>query len=247
MDTKTRILTLLSDDRGLNMNSIKEILKVSLDEGESEVKESINSLEEADAVEKNDDLIKITGKGKRRLPRIKEKLDYHLPYWLGSWTMLLFDIPETDKKKRDQLRYRLKKYNFGMVQSSIWISPHDMPKDLKTFIKESDLRKRIKTFSFSVKKDDLDSLIKQAWEIKKLNSKYEKYVENAKKRFKLVNDYSWKSSDIKSKALMVLAEEFKERYHKLQKNDPKLPRSILSNKWQGFRAHHIYDQLEKYL
>lgn len=246
MDTKTRILTLLSDDRGLNINSIKEILKVSLDEEEAGVKESINDLEEVGAIEKKDDLIKITGKGKRRLPRIKEKLNYRLPYWLGSWTMLIFDIPETDKKKRDQLRYRLKKYNFGMIQSSIWISPHDMPEDLRSFIKERDLNKRVKTFAFSVKKDDLDSLIRQAWEMKKLNKKYESYVENAKERFELVKDYNWKSSDIKRKALKVLAQEFKEKYHKLQKNDPKLPRSILSNKWQGFRAHHIYEQLEKY-
>jgi phenylacetic acid degradation operon negative regulatory protein len=161
--------------------------------------------------------------------------------------MIIFEIPETKKNKRDKLRYRLKKHSFGMIQSSIWISPREIPDSLNQFIEKENLSSMIQTLKFSVSKEDNCELISRAWQINKLNQAYREYVEEAKERFNLVKDYNWNSREIKNRVLKMLAEEFKDRYHNLAKNDPKLPKSVLPNNWQGFRAHHIYEQLFKYL
>lgn len=247
MEISTQALILLQDQKGIKPNLIKETLKVSVNAKSRDCSQALAKLKKDQAVEKIKQELIITGAGQKRLPRIKEQLTYNLPYWLKNWTMLIFEIPETEKNKRDQLRYRLKKAGFGMIQASIWVSPRPISKKLNQFIEDSKLEKRVKVFRFSINKDDLDMLINQAWPIKKLDKDYQKYVEEAKKQFLLVRTYTWPDLRIKKRALKLLAEVYKERYHDLRKRDPELPKSILSANWQGFRAFHIYQQLGKYL
>lgn len=44
--------------------------------------------------------------------------------WDGQWRMVLLDVPESDKEKRNALRYILKKAGFISIKNSVWISPH---------------------------------------------------------------------------------------------------------------------------
>ncbi len=247
MTLGTKILVFLGNRKGISSSQIKEIFKVSLDKSERKVSQTIKDLKRVGAIKENKRKLKITGNGLKRLPRVKESLSYRLPYWLSGWTMLIFDIPEKQKNLRDQLRYRLKKYRFGMIQSSIWIAPRALPKDIIEFVKKEKLTERVKTFGFSVNKEDLDRLVEQAWSIKELDQRYRKYVEGAKEQFEKTKEYQWPSNDIQRRVLTLLAVTFKEQYHCLRKGDPELPRIVLSNDWQGFRAFHIYRQLKKYL
>jgi phenylacetic acid degradation operon negative regulatory protein len=247
MKSSIKILVLLSDQKGMSPNLIEEVVKISLDQPKSKTRTDLTELKEAGAVENDGELVKITGNGLKRLPRARGKLEYNLPYWLRSWSLLMFEIPESEKNKRDKLRYRLKKYGFGMVQSSIWISPREIPNQIESFIEDKNLQPKVQTLNFSVDKSDIKDLISQAWQINKLNEKYKQFVEEAKERFKLVREYKFDDGEIKKKALKMLAEDFKQRYHQLRKDDPKLPKSVLPSDWQGFRAHHIYEQLFKYL
>ncbi len=247
MDLETKILVLLSNQKGLSENLITDILKISLDQKKPVIKKALLSLEKAGAIDSVDGLFKITGNGLKRLPRAKGKLEYDIPYWLKSWTMLIFEIPESQKNKRDKLRYRLKKHNFGMIQNSVWISPREIPDSISLFVTDKDLSSMVQSLKFSVSKEDNHELISRAWQVNKLNQEYREYVEEAKERFNLVKEYNWNSKDIKRRTLKMLAEDFKHRYHLLAKKDPKLPKTILPSDWQGFRAHHIYQQLYKYL
>jgi len=233
MDVGTKILILLSNQKGLSENSIIDILKISLDCKKLKTKKTLKEL--------------ITGNGLKRLPRAKGMIEYNLPYWLKNWTMLIFEIPESQKNKRDKLRYRLKKHNFGMIQNSVWISPREVPRSVNLFVADKDILSMIQSLKFSVSKEDSYELISRAWQINKLNQEYREYVEEAKERFNLVKEYKWNSKDIKNRTLKMLSEDFKARYHELVRKDPKLPKTILPSNWQGFRAHHIYKQLFKYL
>jgi len=247
MNTATKVLVLLQDQKAISANLIKKTLKVCAQDPEQETNKALNQLKRAKAVQETDDLCRITGNGLKRLPRIKEKLEYNLPYWLGSWTMFIFEISEKEKNKRDQLRYRLKKEGYGMIQSSIWIAPRPVSKDLKAFIKTQKLEENIKVFRFTLAKEDLKQFLNQAWSIDELENEYKKFVEQAKTLFKKVKQHNWESNRIKKRALKVLAEQFKQQYFSLRIKDPELPKSVLPNDWQGYRAFHIYEQLDKYL
>lgn len=247
MKVETKILLLLSDKEALEKNLIVKILKISQKIPGEKTRSNLRKLETANAISCIKEKYQITGNGLKRLPRPKGKLDYSLSYWLKNWTMLIFEIPEKNKNKRDKLRYRLKKHNFGMIQSSIWISPRDIPSSINNFIIKANLTPLVQTLKFSVSKEDNYELISRAWKTNKLNQEYRQFVEQTKDQFNLVKEYNWKSNRVKRQVLKMLAEEAKETYHRLFKRDPKLPKTILPNDWQGFRAHHIYQQLFKYL
>lgn len=74
--------------------------------------------------------VKIDGKGVYKLtPKGKLKIFHSYvikkPKWDGKWRIVIFDIPETMKKKRELFRSKLKVIGFKMVQNSVWISPYD--------------------------------------------------------------------------------------------------------------------------
>ena len=43
--------------------------------------------------------------------------------WDGRWRLVLFDLPESHRHKRNQLRRYLRSRGFGYLQNSVWITP----------------------------------------------------------------------------------------------------------------------------
>ena len=71
--------------------------------------------------------IKLTPKGKRFAALMGEgSLVPKKPKrWDGKWRMLVFDIPETRRKVRTQIRLTLLNLGFYRLQDSVWVYPYD--------------------------------------------------------------------------------------------------------------------------
>ncbi len=60
--------------------------------------------------------------------------------------LLLYDIPEDMKNKRDWFRRTLIKFGFIMIQRSVWVGPSPLPKEFLKYIKSIGLKDNIKIF-----------------------------------------------------------------------------------------------------
>jgi len=60
--------------------------------------------------------------------------------------LLLYDIPEGKKTKRDWFRRTLIKFGFVMIQKSVWVGPSPLPKEFLEYVKLIGLKDSIKTF-----------------------------------------------------------------------------------------------------
>ena len=60
--------------------------------------------------------------------------------------LLLYDIPESQKKERDWFRRTLIKYSFVMIQRSVWVGPSPLPKEFLDYVRSIGLKDGIKTF-----------------------------------------------------------------------------------------------------
>lgn len=69
---------------------------------------------------------KLTSQGRNKLRSLRLSENTHLmPVgWDGKWRIVILDIPEKDKEKRNALRYILKKAHFVCLKNSVWISPY---------------------------------------------------------------------------------------------------------------------------
>lgn len=56
--------------------------------------------------------------------------------WDGKWRIIIFDIPEQNRRIRKALRSRLKMWEFEMWQRSVWATKKDIARELNLFIKE---------------------------------------------------------------------------------------------------------------
>jgi DNA-binding transcriptional regulator PaaX len=57
----------------------------------------------------------------------------------GAQLMIIFDIPEAERRKRNHLRRLLQELSFVQVQKSVWVSPLDYREIIKQEINENEL------------------------------------------------------------------------------------------------------------
>ncbi len=97
----------------------------------------------------------ITKKGKEKLFSLREQNKNRLPnpfYKKESgdkFTIIVFDIPEIKKRKRNWLRAALRDLHFKMIQKSVWMGKIKIPKEFLSDIREMDLIDCVEIFEIS--------------------------------------------------------------------------------------------------
>lgn len=105
--------------------------------------------------------------------------------WNKKWIIVIFDIQETSRKRRNNLRNMLKNIGFGMLQQSVWITPLPIGQD----VKESILHKGFSDNAFVLEVShvllgDPKILAKRVWNLDKLE---EEYLSLKNEKGKIVN------------------------------------------------------------
>ncbi len=92
-------------------------------------------------VKNNKKFFHITVLGKKKLAALKNKQKLSFPETRqfkkedsDKFTIVIFDIPEREKRKRHWLRSVLKNIGMAMVQKSVWIGKVKVPKDLVDYL-----------------------------------------------------------------------------------------------------------------
>ena len=60
--------------------------------------------------------------------------------------ILMFDIPESRRKERNDLRTHLRNFHYIMIQKSVWVGPSPFPPEFIKYLKKTRLKDSIKTF-----------------------------------------------------------------------------------------------------
>lgn len=78
----------------------------------------------------------ITDSGTRCLHSINHKGIAARPEWDKLWYTVMLEIPETDRKKRDEFRTELLQLGFGALYNSVYISPWDYSQEVLQLAEE---------------------------------------------------------------------------------------------------------------
>lgn len=205
--------------------------------------------------------LRLTTAGKEKTVRDFPMFSLQKKKWDGKWRMVIFDIAEVSRKIRDLLRCKLKELGFGMLQKSIWTTPHDMIVDLRQFLKEKGLGEDVYVFEVAhLLAGDPKDLADKIWKLDKLNDDYKNIldgIKSLKQMYIIYNDrvkkYQAKVTDEKisndndektSKVVLGMKDRFSRKtkgiVNNLKKNyldilfaDPCLPKELLPNDWVG--------------
>lgn len=170
--------------------------------------------------------IRISSLGEKMVQRDFPLLHLQNKSWDGKWRIVMFDIAEIQKRKRDYLREKLKELGFGMFQESVFITPHDIVKDFLEYVESIGLQDSVDVLEACHISGDSKELVRRVWKLEELS---EKYLEIFQEAQKIKNSHltvtRGRSKQLNSKT--GEAREIKERYLKTLLNDPFLPSALL--------------------
>ncbi|MBI3888898.1 CRISPR-associated endonuclease Cas2 [Candidatus Nomurabacteria bacterium] len=63
--------------------------------------------------------------------------------------IVMYDIPHLQKKERDWFRRQLIKFDYIMIQKSVWVGPSPLPKNFLDYLKEIKIGDKFKTFTLA--------------------------------------------------------------------------------------------------
>ncbi|MBI4093384.1 hypothetical protein HY417_00315 [Candidatus Kaiserbacteria bacterium] len=90
-------------------------------------------------------MLEITDIGRRRLARVA--MANHKPTqreWDGKWRVVIFDIPESMRGKRDMLRRMLLRIGFLQMQKSVWVYPFSCEEFIQLLKTDLSIRGKVK-------------------------------------------------------------------------------------------------------
>ena len=86
--------------------------------------------------ERNKNALILSPKGAERILEIKRKIEGLPKRKDEKWQMVIFDIPEEIKTRRDIFRGVLKRLGYEKLQRSIWVCPYDVLDKTQKLIKD---------------------------------------------------------------------------------------------------------------
>ena len=98
---------------------------------------------------------KLTSKGTQKIKQLKKRREIVLPDHAYShqshsnFVIVIFDIPEADRRKRVWLRSALRNLNFRILQKSVWIGKIKIPKEFINDLKELKMVNHVEIFEIS--------------------------------------------------------------------------------------------------
>ncbi|MDP1722064.1 MAG: PaaX family transcriptional regulator C-terminal domain-containing protein [Candidatus Gottesmanbacteria bacterium] len=208
---------------------------------------------EIEKVMKNDDVyLRLTSAGSEKIVRDFPMLSFIKKPWDRKWRVVIFDIAEVQRTTRNALRDKLRELGFGMLQESVWITPHDVGIDLREFLESKGLEDGAYVLEISaILAGDQESLVRKVWKLDDLQESYQRVIDEANDMQRMYRESGYRNQQ--QKDLQKLGNEKKvdqmrkirQRYIETLMSDPCLPRELLPNEWPAEKARRVVQYLYK--
>ncbi|MDT3427396.1 phenylacetic acid degradation operon negative regulatory protein [Paenibacillus forsythiae] len=185
---------------------------------------------------------RIRASGREYVRAINQKPLLYNREWDGTWYALLFNIPEKDRRKRNQLRSRMSQTGFGLLYPNVFVSPWNHKKEVEEFIQQLEITGYVSLLYGQMLLGGVaKEKVPQLWELDKLARVYEE------KRRWFQDEFLIEAEPLSAKSDAEIFNYFLtvgEVIAELYLLDPMLPKSLLPDHWQGAR---ILLELQQYL
>lgn len=102
-------------------------------------------------------VIKLTEKGKTRFfqYKLEEMLElFNKKEWDGKWRIIIFDVPEKERGKRDSFRAFLNRLKFFQLQESVYLTPYPCETEIAYLREYYGLGKKVQVLVTTGLEDD---------------------------------------------------------------------------------------------
>jgi phenylacetic acid degradation operon negative regulatory protein len=148
--------------------------------------------------------------------------------WTGRWQVLVYDVPESNRRYREQLRRVLLQYRCGCLQGSVWIST----RDLRPLFADLDEAAALSSMAYLLEartvlgRSQMD-LVEEAWDFDHLQKLHTRYRADVAESLPLLQSITNEAH------LAALAYQESAAFRTLIDNDPLLPAALHPPSYTG--------------
>jgi phenylacetic acid degradation operon negative regulatory protein len=162
--------------------------------------------------------------------------------WNGTWCLLTYSVPESQRALRDRMRRQLAWLGFGALGAGIYVAARDRSDDVRGLARAVGASTFARTFLARTAGETRDAqLVAACWDLRAIDAAYRRFVRRYARR--LARD--------RAKALrgrLADAEAFVTRFaltHDFRRFpfiDPDLPDALLPRAWAGRPARALFSR-----
>jgi phenylacetic acid degradation operon negative regulatory protein len=162
--------------------------------------------------------------------------------WSGEWYAVIYEVPESSRGVRDQLRKQLAWLGFGPLAASVWLSPHDRLDAVLEWAGHQPVRiSTLVARSRDVEQDR--QYVARCWDLDGIQQRYLDFLDKYSSPEGLA---SWQTA--RGGNALVERVHLVHEYRLFLFRDPQLPAHLLPEGWAAEQASALfteaYDALE---
>lgn len=158
----------------------------------------------------------------------------HRAGWDGRWLVVSYSLPERRRDQRDRLRQGLSFLGFGSLGNGIFVSPHDLRRQVCELIRRYGVEAHVTMHRGSLEwPTDPAQVVARAWDLQRLEQRYARFL--ARTRAELA-DFGHLDDQEAFRRRFLLTHEFRH----LLFGDPDLPDALVPPGWLGTTARSTF-------
>lgn len=164
--------------------------------------------------------------------------------WDGLWQIVVYSLPEKERRLRHSLRQALTWLGFGSLAPGTWISPHNRKVEVKNYCNELGVQKYVEIFSgmhlgLSIDRD----LVQRCWDFETIAADYQKFIH----LYEAAYENCRKGNIPSPRDCFVERFWITHHFQSFPRQDPNLPTVLLPANWIGFRARSLFENYRQLL
>jgi phenylacetic acid degradation operon negative regulatory protein len=153
--------------------------------------------------------------------------------WVGTWTMVIYQMTESERNERTQLRKALAWHGFGPLTTSTWLAPGDRRKEMRAVI-DGLTDEQVDVLSCTSEGLDHDrALAHRCWDLETLAREYAEFNDAYRPLLR-------RSTRLSGAAALVARTDLVVAYGHFPFRDPRLPSELLPEPWPGLEAYDTF-------
>lgn len=162
--------------------------------------------------------------------------------WSGEWHIVIYEVPETERGVRDQLRKRLAWSGFGPLAASTWLNPHDR---VGPVLDWAGGQPTVRIDTLIARSRDVEQdrrYASRCWDLRQIQDDHSVFLD----RFGSPESTArWRAAA----GVDALVERVRltHDYRRLLLRDPGLPTHLLPGVWPADRTAALYQEADSHL
>ncbi|MBB4765080.1 PaaX family transcriptional regulator C-terminal domain-containing protein [Amorphoplanes digitatis] len=153
--------------------------------------------------------------------------------WAGVWTVVIYQMTESERQERIQLRKSLAWHGFGPLTTSTWLSPGDRRKEVRELVDQS-TEEQVDVLSCMSEGPEHDRVLaRRCWDLEALASQYSEFNDEHRHLLR-------EARRLTGAGALVARTELISTYRHFPFRDPRLPPELRPEPWPGVESYEIF-------